>query len=718
MLVDSNPVELGSCAGALRRAGRPHRLAIGASALALILSAGAANAQEAPEAPPSADAQADDEIVVRARKRDEVLTKIPETISVVTAAQIEKVGLEGLDDIGRLTPNVRLNRRQDNEPNVVIRGVGSFGNTQGVGFYIDDVQNFTDQTASIEDVERIEILKGPQGTLYGGSNVGGAIKYVMVKPTNELGMHAKAEYGTFDTTRLFGALNVPVAEKLAVRVSSYYNRTDGFVRNVFLDRQSDAMEEWGIRGALRWTPIDELTIDLSYRHNELRAGGNVFVIFNGDEYVRETAFNEQGFARRTVDGGILTANYEAGFADITSVTSYTRRVYSFRTDSDYSPLDVLLTSSPSNKTDVFTQELRLSSSGEGPFTWLVGAYYAQIDDLSPLSRVNLRVGADMPPPPDGIGPGPFEIPLYNLTSTFRQKALFGTIGYRTGPFKIEGGLRIGRSEFDTTFFDLGVSAEANDTKLLPKLTLSYDIDDNTMLYGNIGVGSEPGRVNITGPLPYRPERATSVELGIKGSAFDRRLRYDVAAFYIDYRDRQLETQFLDANNVLTEAITNIGTSRGYGIEAGLTYRPTRELTFSVSGGYLYSKWHDRDARYQLQPVDGLRIANAPKFSGNASVDYTRELGGTLALGLRADVSHTGSFYWDVLNTGEQKAYTLVNLRASVGQVDSGWEFAIRGDNVFNQKYYNDVVPNIFGPGVNAGAPGRPATVTASISLRY
>lgn len=703
------------CGSAPGRSAGRRRIAIGVSALALSLSAVPVGAQAV-----APDSTVDDgtEIVVQARKRNELLSKIPESISVVTAAQIEKAGIKGLDDVGRLTPNVRLNRKQDNEPNVVIRGVGSFGNTQGVGFYIDDVQNFTDQTSAVEDVERIDILKGPQGTLYGGSNVGGAIKYVMVKPSEELGAQARAEYGTFDTVNLFAALNVPIGETLATRVSGYYNRSDGFVRNVFLNSQSDRTKEWGVRGALRWTPVDQLTVDLSYRHNELRTGGNVFAVFPGNDYVREVAFNEQGFAKRIVDGGILTNKYEAGFADITSVTSYTRRRNSFRTDSDYSPADVLLTSTPfPNKTKVFTQELRLSSSGDGPFTWLVGAYYAQIDDASPLSHVDLHVGVDMPPPPDGIGPGPFDVPLYNLSSKFRQKALFGTVGYRTGAFKIEGGLRVGRSEFRETFLDLGISSESNGTKVLPKLTLSYDVDSHTMVYGNIGVGSEPGRVNVTSPIPYKAEEATSAELGIKGSALDRRLSYDVAAFYIDYKDRQLETQFL-LNGVLTEAITNIGKSRSYGIEASLSYRVTSELTISASGGYLYAKWNDKNAQYQFQSVDGLRIANAPKFSGNASIDYTKDLGSDLALGLRADISHTGSFYWDVLNSGKQKTFDIVNLRASLGRSDRGWEFAIRGDNVFNKKYYNDVIPNIFGPGLSAGAPGRPATITASVSFKY
>lgn len=118
------------------------------------------------------------EIVVTARKRSERMIDVPETISAFSEASLQKAGITNLDKLGQAVPNVVLNRRGDNEPNVVIRGVGSFGNVQGIGFYIDDVQNFTDQASRLVDLERVEILKGPQGTLYGGSSIGGAVKYV------------------------------------------------------------------------------------------------------------------------------------------------------------------------------------------------------------------------------------------------------------------------------------------------------------------------------------------------------------------------------------------------------------------------------------------------------------------------------------------------------------------------------------------------------------
>ena len=177
---------------------RPARIAASSTLGACLLtgSLGAAAADASPAEPRAAgEAQVLEEIVVQARKRAETLFDIPESIAVLSSEALQRAGVSGLDSLGRQTPNIILNRRQDNEPNVVIRGVGAFGNTQGVGFYIDDVQNFTDQSARIEDVERVEILKGPQGTIYGGSNIGGAVRYITRKPQPELSGEAHLQVG-------------------------------------------------------------------------------------------------------------------------------------------------------------------------------------------------------------------------------------------------------------------------------------------------------------------------------------------------------------------------------------------------------------------------------------------------------------------------------------------------------------------------------------------
>ncbi|MFC3052841.1 TonB-dependent receptor [Kordiimonas pumila] len=692
-------------------------LMLAGSAMALVHMSPAVTAQDMnADTDSSSEKFVMDEIIVMARKRSESLTSIPETIDAFTSDYIERAGITSLDDIGRQTPNIILNRRQDNEPNVVIRGVGSFGNTQGVGFYVDDVQNFTDQSASIEDVERIEILKGPQGTLYGGSNVGGAIKYVLKKPTGEFGVEGKAEYGAFDTRNFFGAINTPViADKLSARVSGYYNHTDSYTSNSFLGNKPGMTNEWGIRLALAWEISENLTADFSYRHNEIENGGNIYVVAaDGADYSRVVDFNNDVYNDRKVDGGILTLNYTTDFADLTSVTSYTKRTTALGWDLDYGSADgVFATNGDRDDTTVFTQELRLTSNGSGPFDWLVGGYYSSVDNRALTNNIDLFLGVD--------SGGPLFIKDFNNGDTDeKQYALFATTNYSFGAFKIGGGLRVARSEYKGAV--VGVSdVDVNDTIILPKVTLSYDLTDNAMIYSNIALGSEPGKANVaSGSLsPYEAEKATNYELGLKGTAVDRRLTYDIAAFYITYSKRQLENRFVDPDSgFIVEEITNIGRSVSYGLEGGISYMLTPELSFSASGGYLKSEWDDEDALYNLEPVDGLSVPNAPKFSGNAALDYRKPVGNDLVLGLRADVSHISLFYWDVPNVSSQPAQTIVNLRASIGDADDKWELAIRGENIFDEEYFTEYTPDVFGPGIGLGAPGKPASVMASFSFKF
>jgi len=667
----------------------------------------------------SADAASDgNEIIVQARKRNERLSDIPETISAITADTIQRAGISSLNDIGRQTPNIVLNRRQDNEPNVVIRGVGAFGNTQGVGFYIDDVQNFTDQSAALQDVERIEILKGPQGTLYGGSNIGGAIKYVLKKPGPDFGAEGKVEAGSFKTVNVSGAVNAPLSPTLAARISAYYNKFGGFVHNTLLGGHPDESREWGTRLALGWQPVDGIDVQFSYRHNDVSNGGNVYVPggetpSGGAVYGRTADYNVDVANKRRVDGAILDVSYDMGPAELTSVTSYTRRNAKFRWDLDYSSADAVTAfNGKRHKAEIFTQELRLASTAKGPLDWLVGAYYASIDNRGITNNADLIFGPD--------AGGPVFVENYNNGDTIeKQYALFGTANYGFGDFHVGAGLRVARSEFTGRDLNLPLSVDVNKTTVLPKITLSYKITPDTMLYANYAIGSEPGRVNVTTGTggAYKDERAASYEAGIKGSLLDRSVTYELAGFYIDYKRRQFESQFINSDGSVAEEVTNIGKSVSYGVEGGFTYTPVRGLNLSASAGYLHSRWDDKAALFNLAPVDGLTVPNSPSFTANASIDYSVPLGDSLELGLRADLSHMGKFYWDIANTSFEPSYNIVNLRAAVGDPDGRWEFAVRGENVFNTKYFTEFNADIFGPGQGLGAPSMPARVIASISFK-
>jgi outer membrane receptor protein involved in Fe transport len=315
-----------------------------------------------------------DEIVVTARKREERLIDVPQTVQVISSQEIQKAGIENLEDLGRQATNVSLNTRSDNEPNVVIRGVGSFGNTQGVGFYFDDVQYFTDQSTRLEDIERVEILKGPQGTLYGGSSIGGAVKYVLRRPRmDKFTADGTLSYGSFDTKSLFAGVNVPASDELAFRVSGYFSDTDGWIKNTFTGNPLRARKEYGTRVAAVWAPSPNFEAYLSYRFGKLDGSFNGQVPANSvRDFRRSTAMNVDPKGTRTTHGVTLQLRGTLGSVDVYSISSYAQAHKVYFTDIDQTTRDA--TEIRANYTPkVYTQELRAQSNGEGPLDWVAGA---------------------------------------------------------------------------------------------------------------------------------------------------------------------------------------------------------------------------------------------------------------------------------------------------------------------------------------------------------
>jgi iron complex outermembrane receptor protein len=327
----------------------------------------------------------------------------------------------------------------------------------------------------------------------------------------------------------------------------------------------------------------------------------------------------------------------------------------------------------------------------------------------------------------------------------RTYAAFADLSYKVDRFGISVGGRLSRNEVSGTYPLLGNRKEkSNHTIFIPKVTLSYDVNHDVMAYATFAKGFEPGRVNsgslgpFEGPetavsAPFRPEVATNYEVGLKGAVADGRLVFELAAFYIKNKDRQVESRALIDNNPL-EFITNVGDSRSYGVEAGATFKPVRELTLSASAGYLNAKWKNGEfdqpgAAFDPLPVKGYRIQFSPSFSANGSVEWRHEIGGAYALSLRADAVHTGALYWDVFNKGRADPYTLVGARIAFGTLKKGWELSLRGDNLFDKGYFTELGFGALGPfgpdgscpvgsRCHQGYPGTPRNFTATLSVSF
>jgi iron complex outermembrane receptor protein len=667
------------------------------------------------------------EVVVTSERRAEHLVDVPQSVQTFSSATMKQQGIITLDMLGQMTPGLAMNDRGTGVPDVTVRGVGSYGYVEGVGFYIDDAINFTDQTMRLQDVDNIEVLKGPQGTLYGGSSLGGAVRYITKQPTYTTSGEIELEGGTEDYEDVYAALNMPlVADKAAVRVSGFYTHDDTFQYDPNLHEPTSPLVEYGVRAQLLLQPVDHFTALFTVRLHEKDGGYAEYGPQNSNTDVSyDTNYPFQPVQRSTTWAGTSHLNYDFGFANLTSITSYTTQKNYALTDLDYDQSPVIGTTPTNNPpTTVATQELRLTSEGDSWISWVVGAYADRITDAelhgSPL--LILQEGAKLIDP-------------YDLASVEQESlAVFGSADFHLGRFTLTTGLRLDDTKYHaTTYVASGKTYDESNTVIgnvaLPRVSLSYKTDWDANLYATVSEGYEPGKVDVAVfPNPYKAETDWSYEIGAKGYAASRAIYYEVDAYYIKDQDRQFADIIL-SNGLLTRVVSNIGDSTNYGAEGSVNWRITPDVTLDAGAAYLHSYW-DSGAVYDTKSVAGKEVPNSPDWTGNVGATYTAHLQDGYKLTLRAGGSYMGSFLWGLpyygLTANTNPGYWLANARIALVSPNDRWELALRGTNIGDTKYLNFNDPDFYGPemangtcnGCHLGEAGDGQRIIASLDVKF
>ena len=711
-------------------------------------------------------AEADDqveEVLVTARKREESLLEIPESVVAISGDDIDRQGLKGLEDIGFQVPNLNLSVRLDGFPNVSIRGLGAFGNTQGAGFYLDDVQIFSDASSRFGDLDRIEILKGPQGTLYGGSNIGGAVKFVSARPDSEDRFgRVKAILGEQGVVDYEGSLNQPLDNDWALRAFGFTAYNDGYLTNpnsprvngLRNDNDSDigASDESGFRVSLSGPVGEMLSVYTSVRWNQFEGPNNTWIreldTSLAHPNVVDTSTNAQH--ERKTQSAMLELTWQLDNVDVVSVSSYTN------TDSDrYSDLDIsqewLLDLFRPEEMEVITQEIRLASTGEGAVQWLGGVYYSRYDENMDADLIWWGTEATA----DGNFTGPLgcalgmptcsgvwageiigrDVERRSVRTPFekrnREKRHFGAFAnatYSVDQWEISGGLRLDQWSNETENFDTGFSGDESGTQVLPRVSVSYYLDDDVMVYATVAQGYEPGGFNLANfegeneLFGFGPEEATSLEGGWKGRLAEGTVTASVAAFFIDYNSRQVEYQAAGADGGVVEGIINLGDSTQSGIEGAVDVRVNESLTVYAAVGLINAEW---DSGVQAAGVDlgGEPPPVVPDFSWNVGFDYRATTGADMDFVAGVQVSHNGEYEglqaWNPVTNPD---FTVVN--AQVGLARESWELMLNVENLADEVYYTDVqhFPNFYlldgGDNIVIGTLGQPRLFTASLSYFF
>ena len=627
-----------------------------------------------------------DEIIVTAEKREQNLQDVPIAVTAITGESLTKIGISNVEDLQFFVPGVSVTN--DAMAIINIRGIGTsaFGvaTDPSTTVHYDGVYISRPTTSyqDMFDVERIEVLRGPQGVLFGRNSAGGTLNIISQMPTRELSGTFGLTLGTYNKRTFSGTISGPLSPSARARLTLVKNDRDGIYEDAVFDRDYQNEDNLAGRATLAFDPTDRLEIvvraDASrdretgypairgfYPPDLVAAGATV--PDDDDEIALDTMPRFDVDAR----GVSSTINYDAGPVRLRSITAY--RSSNVEQVLDVDATDLFLRNIEFfEKSKTFTQEFQLLGSDTGRLRWILGAFY-----LNENGDDEIRI----------LEPGrAIAIPESNTTKAY---AVFGQGTYALlDRLRLTAGLRYSyeKKDFEYRIMFNGMQVDAGQPSdswkaWTPRLAVDFDLSDDVMAYASATRGFKSGGFQLGDGRPFLPEYLWSYEAGLKSTLLDRRLRANFAAFYYDYTNLQV-VEYI--NGVATT--TNAGQATIKGVEAEFMARPVDRLSLISTIAYL-------DARYDVyfdQEVSlaGNRLPNAPKCNLTFGAEYRSPLASMGELVMRGDVAWRDDVFFKPNNDPRYagSSTTLINARIAYQPLSDRWELALYGRNLANERY--------------------------------
>lgn len=692
-----------------------------------------------------------EEIVVTAQKRAESLQDVPISVAAIGGEKIAEAGIQDLGELSMHMPNVQISEAGiDN--NVFIRGVGSgvnLGFEKSVGMYIDGVYSGRGQMsrAPFLDMERVEVLKGPQGILFGKNTIGGAINITTAKPSSEFEGYVEATYNPeYGDTDLTGVASGPLSDELSGRLAVNYRKLDGYFEHSLTGEDIRERENKIVRGTLAWNPSSDLDILLKYENSSFDDDGRQIQVYSASAGFPDARFDDKvdigGLPGREeynyTDAQVasVTVNYSLGEHTLTSITAYSAYESDISDDQLLTPYFLtpgdgaifqLYTDEEFNQ---ISQEIRLVSPLGVEFDYIVGAYY-QTTDLDVERDVRWPVGgtSDLSTDQESDSLAVFAQGTWHLTDSFRATlgARYGRENKDFNRFQSANGVPLPAAVVGT----LGpVALDRSESKVTGSFNLQYDTSEDVMVYltastGFKGGGFDESLVRSLFPgetaeeaFEFEEETVKSVELGAKMTLAEGAANLNIALFHSKYDDLQTSVY----NGFAGFNVANAGSSISQGLEIDGRWRVTEALTVGGSLSYLdaYFDEFENGACSQYHASIGICSGNvrdlsdqplvfSPDWAANLNTEYVKSIGNNLEWRTTLDVNYTDDFFTaqDLDPNTLQDAYTKVNLRIAVGDEEGQWSLALVGKNLTDKRtsgWINDVIMST--------APGRGNTYFA------
>ena len=723
-----------------RRAGR--LLCVAVSLTTLATSHAVADAAE------DTDTQVIEDIVVTAQKRAENLQEVPVAVSALSGDSLEQAYALDLKAISANVPNLIVTNvvNVSLTAAISIRGIG-VQEADGfidpaVGVVVDGVFQGSNTTALLDlfDIERIEVLRGPQGTLFGANTIGGVINVITKQPTGEFGGSGRLTVGNYGRFDVMGSVDFPITEQLSGKVTAMHKGYDGFYREKTTGKRTGGQNVTTGRAYLKYENDDDFHATLQFEYGRGRNDSPPVVNYATPDmalYSAEdshviggpvsfvTTSQHYNFSDYDIYGTTLTMNFTLGEADIVSISNYREFKLDEWTDQDGSGDDLYNTRRITENWQA-SQELRAAFQPSDNSEFLIGGYYLfknyKLDSTSYL---------------DAFVPG--LVGLLTNDQDDKSIAAFaqGSLNV-TEKLRLQAGVRYGWQEKEMTVttgnllgaLDLGgVDVTRSESWNLWgwRLGADYQVTDDVMAYAAYSRGSHSGGFNgrITVPNdigPYNPEKVDSYEIGLKSDLMDKRLRLNAAVFYNDYSDIQVDQLVYENNNPSTRVL-NAASAKIKGAELEMIAIPVDNLTINGSVSYLDAEYEGFFLDFDANPANGnefdgsvLNLRNAPKWKTSLGLTYDVVMAGG-GLRLNANWNYTSRRDTDTRNgvIGIIDPVHLVNGSVKYTS-DQGWAVTLWGKNLFDERY---ITSGFFAPGVqNFASNGAPREVAVEVSFEF
>lgn len=712
-----------------------------------------------------------EEIVVTAQKRAQAAQDVAASLSVMSGAALENRGVGNVQSLAQQIPNVQWGE-QASASLVTIRGVGTSVDTgiaePNVAIHVDGVflPRATMAGLDLVDVGRVEVLRGPQGTLYGRNSTGGSINIVSRQPSDELEGEIQLGYGNYDTFSTRAYVSGPLSDQIRGRLSAFYTKTDGFYENLRTGSdEADASEKYGVRGALSADLSENVTVDLSAYYQVLDQDSFVgqqprdhvpayFAALGGSAAGVEAArlslkphavYSDYGGENRITTLGLnATLSWDIGddlsFKSISGYVDHTL-AQSFDGDgTDYNQTIIGRYGDAGPRigdADMFSQEFNLSGKGER-LTWVLGAYYFT-ENFSPSIPAPVPNGFPAAQlPPTGLPPGSVIVQSAEQETTSYALFADATLSI-TEKLRLSLGVR--QSWDDVTMTQtsgvaipgvppaltascVGLVREIKEESFTPRAALEFDAAENILLYAQYSKGFRGGGFNISDCADdFEPEEVQSYEAGVKSTFLDKNVTLNVSVFQYDYSGLQIFQ--IDG---FTQQINNAdATVKGVDLE--FVWNVTDAFTVNVAGSLLDATYDEflnldpLDPMAGYQDLSGKHLNRAPDYTIGAGAEYAvsaSELGlGDGEFRFRGEVFHSAKVFFRPFNlpADTQKAYTVGNLFASYESGEGGYLVRAYVKNVGDVEYWEQLLANSV-MGVNTGHYAPPRTFGVELSLRF